>query len=77
MFLNRWLSNYVLAEGTDSASLLTKARYPLSEARVDVVEHPGRPGMYRAIVFLRPHFQLDELSISMRIAIELPAAAAL
>lgn len=72
--LNRWISNYVLPE-SDSASVVTKARYPLSEARVDVVEHPGKPGMYRAVVFLRPHFQLDELSISMRLALDLPAAA--
>jgi type VI secretion system protein ImpC len=75
-FLNQWISNYVLPAGTESPSIVTKARYPLSEGRVDVVEHPDRPGLYRAIVFLRPHFQLDELSISMRLSFELPAAAA-
>jgi type VI secretion system protein ImpC len=51
-----------------------RAHRPLSEARVDVVEHPGRPGMYRAVVFLRPHFQLEELAVSLRLVLELPAA---
>ena len=35
---------------------------PLREARIDVTEVPGKPGAYRAVAFLRPHFQLDELS---------------
>ena len=42
---------------------------------VDVQEVPGKPGVYRAIAFLRPHFQLDELSVSMRLVAELPAPA--
>ena len=36
---------------------------------------PGKPGVYRAIAFLKPHFQLDELSISMRLVADLPAPA--
>lgn len=51
-----------------------KAKYPLREARVDVVEVPGKPGVYRAAAFLRPHFQLDELTISLRLVSELPKA---
>ena len=61
-FLNTWLAQYVLLD--DSASQEAKAKYPLREARVDVVEVPGKPGVYRAAAFLRPHFQLDELTIS-------------
>jgi len=34
---------------------------------------PGKPGVYKAIAFLRPHFQLDELSVSLRLVAELPA----
>ena len=64
-FLNTWLSQYVLLD--DSASQEAKAKYPLREARVDVVEVPGKPGVYRAAAFLRPHFQLDELTISLRL----------
>jgi type VI secretion system protein ImpC len=69
-FLNRWISNYVL--GGESAGQEMKARYPLSEARIDVVEVPGKPGVYRAIAFLKPHYQLDELSISLRLVANLP-----
>ena len=70
-FLNRWLGNYVLL--MDEASQAQKAKYPLREGRVDVTEVPGKPGSYRAIVFLRPHFQLEELTASIRLVAELPA----
>src|SRR5712691_3728628 len=71
MFLNNWIANYVV--GNDDAPMSVKAKRPLKEARVDVHEDPRKPGVYRAIAFLRPHFQLDELSVSMRLVAELPA----
>jgi len=73
-YLNRWINNYVLA--TDEAGQELKARYPLREARIDVTEVPGNPGAYRAIAFLRPHFQLEELTTSIRLVAELPPPAA-
>ena len=73
MFLNHWITNYVVAN--DDAPLSIKAKRPLKEARVDVTEDPGKPGVYRAVAFLRPHFQLDELTVSMRLVAELPAPA--
>jgi type VI secretion system protein ImpC len=60
----------------DDAPQAVKASYPLREARVDVSEVPGKPGSYRAVVFLKPHFQLEELSVSIRLVADLPAAAA-
>jgi type VI secretion system protein ImpC len=69
-FLNRWLMQYVLLD--DNASQAQKAQFPLREASVQVSEVAGRPGVYRAVSFLRPHFQLDELSISLRLVAELP-----
>ncbi len=72
-FLNRWIMQYVTED--DSASQTAKAQYPLREARVDVEEVPGKPGVYRAIAFLRPHFQLDELTVSLRLVAELPPSA--
>jgi type VI secretion system protein ImpC len=72
-FLNRWIGNYVIAD--DTASPQVKSKRPLREARIDVVDVPGKPGAYRAVAFLRPHFQLDELSVSLRLVAELPAAA--
>jgi len=74
LFLNRWINDYVTED--DTASQTVKAQYPLREARVDVVEVPGKPGVYRAVAFLRPHFQLDELTISLRLVAELPKPAA-
>ena len=68
--LNQWISQYVNVN--DESSLMVKAQFPLREARIDVVEVPGKPGIYSAVVFLRPYFQLDELSVSLRFVVELP-----
>jgi type VI secretion system protein ImpC len=72
-WLNNWIMNYVTPDDTATAS--TKAAKPLRDARIDVTEVPGKPGAYRAVAFLRPHFQLDELSTSLRLVAELPPAA--
>ena len=73
MFFNRWITQYVTTD--DTATQATKAKYPLREARVDVEEVKGKPGVYRAVAFLRPHFQLDELTVSLRLVASLPASA--
>jgi type VI secretion system protein ImpC len=72
-FLNKWIMQYVTED--DNAAPLTKAQYPLREARIEVAEVAGKPGVYRAVAFLRPHFQLDELTVSLRLVAELPASA--
>ena len=72
-FLNQWISSYVCAD--DNASQAAKAKLPLREASIEVSEVPGKPGAYRAVAFLKPHFQLDELSISLRLVAELPQSA--
>jgi len=43
---------------------------------VDVTDVEGKPGAYKAVVFLKPHFQLDELTVSIRLVAELPPPAA-
>ncbi len=73
IYLNRWITTYVTPDDTASPAL--KARCPLREARIDVSEIPGKPGCYKAVAFLRPHFQLDELTVSLRLVAELPAPA--
>lgn len=73
-YLNNWIADYVLLN--DDAGQETKARYPLREARVDVTDVPGKPGVYKATVFLRPHFQMEELTASIRLVAELPPPAA-
>ncbi len=72
-FLNRWIIKYVTPD--DNASPASKAARPLREARIDVSEVAGKPGVYRAVAFLRPHFQLDELTVSLRLVADLPAPA--
>jgi type VI secretion system protein ImpC len=71
-FLNQWIVNYVTPDDTAAPSV--KASHPLRDARIEVSEVPGKPGVYRAVSFLRPHFQLDELSVSLRLVAELPAS---
>ncbi|MEJ8675882.1 type VI secretion system contractile sheath large subunit [Chromobacterium amazonense] len=73
-YLNNWIADYVLVN--DNAPQEVKAQFPLREARVDVSEVPGKPGTYRATVFLRPHFQLEELTASIRLVAELPPPVA-
>jgi len=70
-FLNSWIAQYVLLD--DDASQDVKAAYPLREAKVVVTEVPGSPGAYNATVFLKPHFQLEELSTSIRLVAKLPS----
>ncbi len=72
-FLNKWIITYVTPD--DEASPESKAKRPLRDARVEVTEVPGKPGAYRAIAYLRPHFQLDELSVSLRLVADLPPPA--
>jgi type VI secretion system protein ImpC len=72
-FLNNWIQQYVL--GRDDADQELKSKHPLREARIDVSEIPGKPGAYRAVAFLRPHFQLEELTASIRLVADLPPPA--
>jgi len=72
-FLNQWIAHYILLD--DNASPDAKAQRPLREARIDVAEIPGKPGCYRAVAFLRPHYQLDELTVSLRLVADLPPPA--
>jgi type VI secretion system protein ImpC len=69
-FLNRWVAAYVNAD--DQSSPVISAKRPLREARVDVSEDPGKPGAYRVVAFLRPYFQLDDLSVSLRVVGRIP-----
>jgi type VI secretion system protein ImpC len=69
--LNDWIQNFVVPNpemvGEDE-----KARKPLADASVEVREVKGRPGWYEAVAYLRPHFQLEGLSTSMRLVAEVP-----
>ncbi len=69
-FLNTWISKYVLLD--DMASQDLKSKFPLRDARIEVAEIPGKPGAYNAVAFLRPHFQLEALGVSLRLVAKLP-----
>ncbi|MFO0915403.1 MAG: type VI secretion system contractile sheath large subunit [Pirellulales bacterium] len=72
-WLNRWINNYVIANPQD-AGQEAKAKAPLREARITVREVKGKPGCYEAVAHLRPHYQLEELDVSLRLVAELPEA---
>lgn len=72
-WLNDWITNYV--DGNpESSSQETKARRPLAAAEVVVEEVEGNPGYYTSKFFLRPHYQLEGLTVSLRLVSKLPSA---
>ena len=71
-WLNEWIMNYVDADPANS-SQDTKARRPLAAAEVVVEDQEGNPGFYSAKFFLRPHFQLEGLTVSLRLVARLPS----
>ena len=73
-FLNDWLLEYCLSNPED-AGPDTRARKPLREARASVRAVRGKPGVYEAVIHLQPHFQLDELTVNLRLVTELPRPA--
>jgi type VI secretion system protein ImpC len=72
-WLNRWINNYV--SSNENAGAETKAKYPLREAKVEVVEIPGKPGSFNAVAYLRPWLQMEELTTSMRMVAKIPQKA--
>ncbi|MEW5561986.1 type VI secretion system contractile sheath large subunit [Enterobacter asburiae] len=73
VWLNNWLMNYVDGDPTVSTEA-TKAKRPLSAAEVHVEEVPEDPGYYRAHFYLRPHYQLEGMTVSLRLVSKLPSA---
>lgn len=67
--LQRWLSGYI--DGNARAGADTRARYPLSNARIEVHDMPSQPGHYGCTVWLQPHHQLDNVSTEFRLTTEL------
>lgn len=74
-WLNQWIMNYVDGDPANSTQE-TKARKPLAAAEVVVEEVEGNPGYYTSKFFLRPHYQLEGLTVSLRLVSKLPSAKA-
>ncbi|MGV3533487.1 MAG: type VI secretion system contractile sheath large subunit [Chthoniobacteraceae bacterium] len=70
-WLNEWITQYVTPDKT--ASEAVKAQFPLADARVDVEEVAGNPGYYTSKFYLKPHFQLEGLTVSLRMVSKLPS----
>jgi type VI secretion system protein ImpC len=72
-WLSDWVSNYVTSD--PNASEEVKAKYPLSEAKVSVEDIEGQPGYYSAKFYLKPHYQLEGLTTSLRLTTKVPSGA--
>jgi type VI secretion system protein ImpC len=74
--MQRWLNDWILryVEPDKDASEEAKAKRPLAAAEVVVEEVEGNPGYYRSKFFLRPHYQLEGLTVSLRLVSKLPSA---
>ena len=70
-WLTRWISQYV---GPPDASEEYKASHPLAEAKVVLEANEENPGYYSAKFFLKPHYQLEGLTVSLRLVSRVPAA---
>ncbi|RLJ22290.1 type VI secretion system contractile sheath large subunit [bacterium endosymbiont of Escarpia laminata] len=77
--MQRWLQDWILqyVDGDPvHSSETTKAEQPLAAAEVVVEEVEGDPGYYTSKFFLRPHYQLEGLTVSLRLVSKLPSAKA-
>ncbi|HEX8593011.1 MAG TPA: type VI secretion system contractile sheath large subunit [Pseudomonas sp.] len=74
-WLSKWITQYVDGDPTNSSEG-TKARKPLAAAEVVLEEVEGNPGYYTSKFFLRPHYQLEGLTVSLRLVSKLPSAKA-
>jgi type VI secretion system protein ImpC len=77
--MQRWLQNWIIqyVDGDPAhSSEATKARKPLAAAEVIVEPIEGNPGYYASKFFLRPHYQLEGLTVSLRLVGKLPSAKA-
>jgi len=74
-FLSDWIGNYVVSN-PENAGQVIQAQKPLSAAEVVVEEVEGNPGYYTSKFFLKPHYQLEGMSISLRLVSKLPSSKA-
>ena len=73
IWLNKWIKQYVDGDPKNSSESI-KARKPLAAAEVVVESDESNPGYYRSRFYLRPHYQLEGLTVSLRLVSKLPSA---
>lgn len=69
--LQTWIDQYVTLN-PENADEREKARKPLAEAQVDVIEDELNPGYYVGKFFLKPHFQMEGMDIGMSLVSKIP-----
>lgn len=69
-YLDTWITNYILLNGSPTQDQM--AEIPLKDANITIEEDPARPGCYRAIILIQPHFQMEELTVSLRLVARMP-----
>ncbi len=74
-WLNNWIMNYVDGDPANSSET-TKAQKPLAAAEIQVQDVEGNPGYYSAKFFLRPHYQLEGLTVALSLVSKLPSVKA-
>jgi type VI secretion system protein ImpC len=74
-WLQSWITQYVDGDPAHSSEE-TKARKPLAAAEVQLEPVEGNPGYYQSKFFLRPHYQLEGLTVSLRLVSKVPSAKA-
>jgi type VI secretion system protein ImpC len=72
VWLQNWINQYI-EPSPSIASDADKARRPLAAAEVVVEPDKSNPGYYSAKFFLRPHYQLEGLTVSLRLTSKLPS----
>lgn len=70
--IGKWL--FELSVSSEDGDPEAQARYPLADTAISVREVPGKPGTYASVIHLRPHFQLDQMSSSIRLTTEIVAS---
>ena len=72
LWLQKWIMQYVDGDPINSSEI-TKAQRPLAAAEVVVEEIEGNPGYYSSKFYLKPHYQLEGLTVSLRLVSKLPS----
>jgi len=70
-WLGQWLMRYVdFSPGSSTDEY--KAEHPLAEGKVVIEESEENPGYYNAKFYLKPHYQLEGVNVSLRLVSRMP-----
>ena len=71
-WLTDWLGGYIDGSPTTSSEEW-KASHPLEQGEVVLEERPDNPGQHEAKFYLKPHYQLEGLTVALRLVSRLPS----